>query len=159
MLMRHINHRHRDVVTLCELTDVAKVSSGPFVLSARWAQGLPRVGDASTEVESAFGIEFVVCDSLGISDQGGRLVLLLDELYQFIRSNTRLVAQRETLGQELNETKLQRVPDQPKGELLHPTKRATTHLNAMARSTLLPRSMTFFPIAGTSACAACFLAK
>lgn len=36
---------------------------------------------------------------------------------------------------------------------------AGTHLKAIARSTLLPRSMTFLPTAGTSACAACFLAK
>ena len=34
-----------------------------------------------------------------------------------------------------------------------------TYLKDIARSTLLPRSITFFPIAGTKACATCFFAK
>ena len=124
MLVRHVQRRHRDVVALGELADVSareRLSLGTAAQHAWTAMrsrrkgnlNLPRIGDSTAEVEAALGVKLVVDDPVRVSDQRGRLMLVLDELHKLIGAHARLVAEREALGEQLDEAQLERVAHEP----------------------------------------------
>lgn len=79
-------------------------------------------------------------------------MLELDEFDELIGSYASLVTKSEALREEFDEAEFERVTDEPDSYQRTPLLSSDyTHLKDMARSTLLPKSMTFLPMAGTRA--------
>lgn len=113
---------------------------------------VPSIIDTSTQVKTTRAVKFVFGNSVSVSDQSGTLVLELDEFDELIGSYASLVTKSEALREEFDEAEFERVTDEPDSYQRTPLLSSDyTHLKDMARSTLLPKSMTFLPMAGTRA--------
>lgn len=123
-----------------------------FTPSCQNRRDVPSIIDTPTQVKTTRAIKFVFGNSVSISDQSGALVLELDEFDKLIGSYAGLVTESKAFGEELDEAEFERVTDEPNSyQRKSLLSSYFTHLKDMARSTLLPKSMTFLPIAGTRA--------
>jgi len=90
-----VNRRHGHIVRVGQLPDVAGVRH------------------AARKVEAAGRVKLVLGNALRVAHKSWGRVLETDELDHLVGSDAGLVGEREALGEELDEAKLEGVSDEP----------------------------------------------